>query len=50
MQAKKDAERKALQNDRDFFFNVGKSATEIFYVNEDKRKVQNQSLKGGAKV
>ena len=38
MQAKKDADRQRQQSDRDFFFNVGRSATEKYYVNEDRRK------------
>jgi hypothetical protein len=50
MQQKKEAERKALQSERDFFFNVGLKATDKYYVNEDRRKEQQMSLKGGSKV
>jgi hypothetical protein len=38
MQQKKEAERKALQSERDFFYSIGQRATEKFYVNEDRRK------------
>jgi len=38
MQQKKEAERRALESERDFFFKIGKTATDKFYVNEDKRK------------
>lgn len=49
MQAKKEAERKQIQNDRDFFCQVGKTATDKFYINEDKRKENSVTMKYGAK-
>jgi hypothetical protein len=39
-----------MENDRDFFYKVGRTATDKFYVNEDRRVEKAASLKGGSKT
>jgi hypothetical protein len=41
--------RRSVQDDREFFFKVGKTAADKFYINEDNQKQKMMSLKGDAK-
>lgn len=38
------------QNDREFFNNIGKQSSDVFYQNEDKAKMAKISIKGNANV
>lgn len=38
-----------MQEDRDFFHNVGKMASDKFYKNDDMRKIASLQLKNGSK-
>lgn len=45
MQMKKDAERKAKQDDRQFFHDFGVKSSDIFYHNDDKVERERKSLR-----
>lgn len=51
---KKQIEAKAIVNaqqkpkDQEFFHKVGAKSSDVYYINEDKKKAYNATLKGGA--
>ena len=50
MKRKEEVKNKQQMGDLDFYERIGKTSSDKFYVNEDKRRVMEAALKGGSRT